>query len=127
MVYGLIGGAVRSLLVVVSLMLAGCGPEPSPEDEHPTPETAEAPRLAPPPAEGDAIGREEVVRLARAHAEPDDAIRALDARRFAFALDDAALTWLGRQGLEPQVLDYLNKRAKVDWEALRGDIPPDRD
>lgn len=118
---------MRSVVIVLALTLLGCeGAQPASEDEHPTPATVAAPPLAPPPAEEGAIDREEALRLARAHDEPDDAIRALDARRFAFALDEPTLAWFGRQGLAPQVLDYLQKRSRIDWEALRGDIPEDR-
>lgn len=84
-----------------------------------------APRLTPPPAKQGALDREAALELARGHADPADAIAALDAHRFAFELDEAAITWFGERGVEPEVLDYLRKRSMVDWESLRGDIDPD--
>lgn len=84
-----------------------------------------APRLDPPPARDGALERDAALRLARRQPDPADAIAELDARRFAFALDDATLAWFGQQGVDPAVLDYLKKRAMIDWESLRGDVDPD--
>lgn len=84
-----------------------------------------APRLAPPPARDGALDAEGALNVTRRHTDPADAIAELDTHRFAFALDEATLTWFGQQGVDPAVLDYLEKRAKVDWEALRGDVDPE--
>jgi hypothetical protein len=99
-----------------------------PEDPGaPPPDGVEvvAPRLAPPPPRDDELDREGALRIALRHTDPADAIVELDSRRFRFALDDPTLAWFGEQGVEPQVLDYLSKRAHVDWESLRGDVDPD--
>lgn len=118
-----------SLASVVVLLAVGCrGAAPDPEDPGaPPPEGVEvvAPRLAPPPPRDGELDRDGALRVARRHPDPADAILELDSRRFGFALDDATLEWFGQQGVEPQVLDYLSKRARVDWESLRGDVDPD--
>jgi hypothetical protein len=118
-------------LAVVALGLCGVGcggPALDPEDPGgPAPDGVEvvAPRLDPPPPRGDALDRPGVLRVAQGHVDPADAIVELDTRRFAFALDDPAIEWFGQQGVDPQVLDYLRKRAAIDWDALRGDVDPD--
>ncbi|MCW8139039.1 MAG: hypothetical protein KIT58_09065 [Planctomycetota bacterium] len=108
------GFLIGSLLVA-----AGCATT----SDHP--EVVVAPRLAPPPARGGALDRDEALAVAQAHPDPADAIAALDTRRFDFALDAEALAWFGQQGLDPAVMDYLEKRARVDWDALRGDVDPE--
>jgi len=55
----------------------------------------------------------------------DAAIVYLDRYPFDFELSEE-LDWLKTQDLAPEVIDYLEKRARVDWEALRGDIDPDQ-
>ncbi len=62
--------------------------------------------------------------MARAH-DSDAAIALLDRHPFTFPLDEAALAWFRAAEVAPPVLDYLSKRARVDWEALRGDVDPD--
>lgn len=118
----------RQLRVLSVILCLGCAaPDRDPEDPGVTPPGVEvvAPGLDPPPARGDALDRRAVLRIAQAHADPADAIAELDSRRFAFALDDASIEWFGREGVDPQLLDYLRKRAAVDWDALRGDVDPD--
>lgn len=105
--------------------LVGCSGAPAADDDHPRDVIVVAPRLAPPPARGAPLDREAALAVARRHLDAADAIAELDARRLGFPLDDPALEWFGEQGLEPAVLDYLRKRAKVDWESLRGDVDPD--
>jgi hypothetical protein len=113
------------LLWVASASPSGCtSGSDRPDDDPRRPEVVVAPRLAPPPARGP-IDQDEAVRIAHAHRDPAEVINELDAHRFAFALDEATLAWFDQQGLDPQVLDYLHKRAKVDWGALRGDVDPD--
>jgi hypothetical protein len=85
-----------------------------------------APRLEPPPAREDRLDRERVLALARAPEGPAQAIEVLDRHAFAFELDAESLRWFGEQGVDPQVHDYLRKRSRVDWEALRGDLDRDR-
>lgn len=123
----------RALPLALLLLAGGCASEPRPEpaiarpieaepDDEPGAEPARPPRLAPPPARGRGLDEAEVVALARRHADPRDAIDALDQRRFGFALDEPALERLSGQQLGEEIMDYLRKRARVDWEALRGDI-----
>lgn len=110
--------------LLLGLVLGGCGAS-EPDPDHPDDVVLVAPRLAPPPARDGALDRDAALAVARRHADPAEAITELDAHRFAFALDAAALAWFGQQGVEPAVMDYLEKRSKVDWEALRGDVDPD--
>ncbi|MCO5169766.1 MAG: hypothetical protein M9894_25800 [Planctomycetes bacterium] len=108
------------------LVALGCAAADHPDPDAPARgELVVAPRLDPPPARRGALEREDVLALARSHADPADAIAALDVRRFGFPLDDDALDWFGQQGVDPAVMDYLVKRARVDWDALRGDVDPD--
>lgn len=116
-------------MLFASGLAAGCGgADLDPDDPGaPPPDgvVVVAPRLDPPPPRGDALDRPGVVRIAQASADPADAIVELDTRRFAFTLDDAAIEWFRGEGVDSQVLDYLRKRAAVDWDALRGDVDPD--
>jgi hypothetical protein len=87
-----------------------------------------APRLEPPPPGPDALSEAQVLEIARQAPDAADAIREIDLRPLAFPLDPEHLDALGREGIDPDVLEYLRRRAKVDWESLRGDIPePDPD
>tara|TARA_R110002072_G_scaffold65971_4_gene163091 strand:+ start:936 stop:1235 length:300 start_codon:yes stop_codon:yes gene_type:complete len=88
------------------------------------PASSRAPALDPPPAAERRLDREEVVREARKRA-PGPAIAYLDRYPFDFELS-SELSWLRTQEMAPEVVDYLEKRARVDWEALRGDIDPDQ-
>ncbi len=123
---------VRGLVAACALPLAACADPapvsapPPPPVEAPAPEPGRpvAPRHAPPPARGPGLTRAEVVAVARAAEDPAAAIYDLDLQRFAFALDAEALAWLEGQALAPEVVDYLRKRSRVDWEALRGDVDP---
>lgn len=100
----------------LAAFLAACG--------TPEPRTVKvAPALAPPPAGAEALSQEEVLDLSRRARDPEDAIKRIDARPLAFPLDEAHLSALGAEGIDPDVLDYLKRRSQVDWEALRGDIP----
>ena len=65
-----------------------------------------------------------MVDIVRRAGDPADAIATLDARPFEFELDGEALEWFGERDLAPPVLDYLEKRSKIDWDALRGDVDP---
>jgi hypothetical protein len=112
-----------ALLILFCLGLAGCGGD---EDlDHPT-VVVVPPALAPPPAYSDrALSREAALAVASEADDPGDAIRTLDAHPLDFQLTPEVLTWFGEQGLDPAVLDYLRKRSKVDWSALRGDVDPE--
>jgi len=100
--------------LLVAALLSGCAT---------TRETGAAPDLAPPPAREGALTREQALELART-LPPERAIRALDERRFGFVLDDGTIGWFEKQGAAEEVVDYLRKRRKVDWEGLRGDVDP---
>ena len=67
------------------------------------------------------LTEDEVLRIARAGSEAS-AIARLDRHPFSFELDDAGLARLSTAGLRPNVLDYLRKRALIDWETLH-DLP----
>lgn len=107
-------------LWIALAVLAGCGST--------EPRTVSvAPPLAPPPADPDALNEEQVLELSRRAVDPEDAIRRIDSRPLSFPLDQAHLSALGAQGLDPDVLEYLERRARIDWAALRGDIPREDD
>lgn len=133
---------LRRSLVALVIALAGCRsgedhPEPvatgrPPDvsaDATPDPdqgEPARAPGLEPPPDRGGpGFSRDQVLSVARGHDDAADAIAVLDQTRFTFRLDAGAVRWFGGQGLDPAVLDYLDKRSRIDWDALRGDVDPD--
>jgi hypothetical protein len=108
---------MRSLALLCLLVaLAGCaGPAP----------TGTAPDLEPPPASSEPpLSRAEVLEVVKGSPDNEQAIRTLDARRFAFALDAATVEWFRDQGVPTEIADYLEKRARVDWDGLRGDIDP---
>lgn len=103
------------------------GPDASPDVTDPDPGPAgRAPGLEPPPDRGGpGFSRDQVLVVARGHEDPADAIAVLDQTRFTFRLDAGAVRWFGAQGLDPAVVDYLDKRSRIDWDALRGDVDPD--
>lgn len=101
------------LVLLIAGGLLGCASGPS----------TRAPALDPPPAAERRLDREAVVAEAKAR-DPDAAIAHLDRYPFEFELSEE-LEWLRAQELAPEVLDYLEKRSRVDWEALRGDIDPE--
>ncbi|MBL4848693.1 MAG: hypothetical protein JKY65_24490 [Planctomycetes bacterium] len=82
------------------------------------------PRLRAAPAAARRLDRDEVLSEA-ASREPDDAIAFLDRYPFDFDLEQE-LEWFRTQEMASEVLDYLSKRARIDWESLRGDVDPDR-
>jgi hypothetical protein len=87
--------------------------------------TGNAPYLEPPPADrSEPLTRDQVLREIERTKNHEDAIQALDDLRFAFVLDAATIEWFRVHDVAPEVLDYLRKRARVDWEGLRGDIDP---
>ncbi len=108
---------MRSILaLLLAASLAGCVTT--------TREVGRAPRLEPPPARGgEPLTREQALELARQD-DVEEAIRRLDDSRFAFVLDAGTIGWFERGGATPEALDYLNKRRRVNWEGLRGDVDP---
>lgn len=89
-----------------------------------TRETGRAPRLDPPPARaGAALDRDRALALAKED-DSESAIQRLDERRFDFVLDASTIGWFERGGATPEVIDYLKKRRRVNWEGLRGDVDP---
>lgn len=106
--------SIQALALVTAALCAACASQP----------TRRAPALDPPPAAERRLDREAVVREAQART-PDKAIAHLDRYPFDFELSEE-LPWLRAQEMAPEVVDYLEKRSRVDWEALRGDIDPDR-
>lgn len=136
------------IALLITLLLAGCRsgedhPEPVVAGRPPPPDVgadatpdvtedqgqggpARAPGLEPPPDRGGpGLSRDQVLVVARGHEDAAEAIAVLDQTRFTFRLDAGAVRWFGGQGLDPAVLDYLDKRSRIDWDALRGDIDPD--
>lgn len=105
-------GSPRALLLAASL-LVGCAAPPR----------GRAPDLDPPPARAERLTRAQVLALGQ-RGEPEEAIEELDRYPFGFDLR-AALPELERAALPPAVLDYLRKRSRVDWEALRGEVDPE--
>lgn len=117
---------MRRPLLLLTLTLCACA-EPGELEPAPGPAPrAVAPPYQPPPAAAEPIDRAELLELARAH-PPDEVIAKVDRHPLAFALDEGALSELEGQGLPAEVLDYLRKRARVDWESLRGEVDPERD
>jgi hypothetical protein len=107
---------------LVCLVVAGCA---GGEDLDAPTVVVVPPDLAPPPAyEDHSLTREEALKIAHGADDPGDSIRELDSRPLDFELTEEALVWFGEQGIEPEVLDYLRKRSKVDWPSLRGDVDP---
>lgn len=104
-------------LAWAGLGLTGCA------EPDPTPAPGVAPRLEPPPPKPGALSEARVLELSSRAQDAADAIRLIDARPLAFPLDQEHLDRLGAAGIDPDVLDYLRRRARVDWESLRGDIP----
>lgn len=103
--------------------LAWCAAFALPACGGPEPAVSVAPPLEPPPPAPGSLTEEQVLELSRSSSEPEEAIRRIDSRPLAFPLDAAHLDALGREGIDPDVLDYLRRRARIDWETLRGDIP----
>lgn len=108
---------MRRPILALVLLLAACASEPRP--------VAVAPPLEPPPAAARALSRDEALAFGR-ETPSDAAIAKLDRYPFAFTLDAEALAWFAAQDLPTPVLDYLDKRSKVRWEELRGDLDPDQ-
>lgn len=103
------------LACCAALALPACG--------GPEPAVSVAPPLEPPPPAPGSLTEEQVLELSRSSSGPEEAIRRIDSRPLAFPLDQEHLDGLGRAGIDPDVLDYLRRRARIDWETLRGDIP----
>lgn len=80
-----------------------------------------------------ALSKEEALRVIVEAGDGEEAIRRLDGKRLAFALDDEGLAWFADHGVPLEVMDYLTKRARVDYDDLRrGEprtepVPPSRE
>jgi hypothetical protein len=72
------------------------------------------------------LTKEGALQTIREAPDPESAISALEARRFAFKLDEPTLAWFAENGVQPEVFDYLAKRSKVDWENLHDSSDADR-
>ena len=119
------GSRVRwLLLLLLTGALCACSVE-EPEPEPGPPVRAVAPPYRPPPASEQEIDRGELLVLARAH-PPDEVIARVDRHPLSFELSERALAELEPE-LPPEVMDYLRKRAQVDWRSLRGEVDPERD
>ncbi|MCA8921340.1 MAG: hypothetical protein KDD82_05995 [Planctomycetes bacterium] len=112
-------------MAILIVLLLGCATG-DPAHDHPDadPEPARAPALEPPPAARRRLSPEDVLAIARAAEDPGAAVRELDRYPFAFELTQERQGWFAQQGIPGEVADYLEKRAEVDWEALRGDVDP---
>ena len=105
--------AMRPACLILALLLVGCAEPRS---------RGSSGMLEPPPARsGTPLSREAALSIAK-QPDPELAIESLDEQRIGFALDAPTLEWFRQQGAPSEVLDYLSKRARVDWEGLRGDI-----
>jgi len=84
-----------------------------------------APDLEPPPARSEpSLTKAQALDLVSGANDADDAVRSLDTHRLGFSLDPATIDWFKDQGAAPEVIDYLKKRSRVDWDGMRGDIDP---
>ena len=113
-----------SLLLLVGALCACAAPE-EPAPEPGPPERSVAPPYRPPPAAEEAIERPELIALAGAH-PPEEVISRVARHPLAFELDERTLRELEAE-LPAEVMDYLRKRARVDWESLRGEVDPEQD
>ncbi|MDF1661423.1 MAG: hypothetical protein P1V97_06605 [Planctomycetota bacterium] len=67
-----------------------------------------------------ALSQDEVVAMAK-EANGRDAIARLDSHPFNFELTDARLAELEANELSENVMDYLEKRAAIDWDQLHAE------
>ena len=108
--------ALAGALALCCAALAGCA-EPD--------ERASAPHLAPPPARAEApLTKSDALEIIAHARDADHAVKSLDLHRLAFSLDGTTIDWFKENGAAPEVIDYLKKRARIDWDGLRGDIDP---
>ncbi len=69
-----------------------------------------------------ALSKEQVLTLANAK-DPQDAIAEIDRHPLAFPLTNENVAWFEDRVVPPELVDYLRKRAAVDWEALNRPAP----
>jgi len=117
---------VRWSLIPLTLLLIACAAPGEPEPAPGPPPAAVAPAYNPPPAATEALDPAQLLELAES-LPPDEVISKVDRHPLAFELDEAALAELRAEGLPTEVLDYLRKRSRIDWGALRGEVDPERD
>lgn len=65
----------------------------------------------------DALTKDQVLALA-SNRDPQDAIAEIDRHPLAFALTKENLGWFEDRVAPPELVDYLKKRAAIDWDAL---------
>ena len=116
---------MRWPLISLTLLVIACAEPGDPEPAPGPPPAAVAPPYAPPPAAEQALTQEGLLELAAAHPS-DEVIAKVDRHPLAFELDEPTLAELQAKGLPGEVLDYLRKRSRVDWDALRGEVDPER-
>jgi hypothetical protein len=127
---------VRHLVLpLVAVLVAGCAStqrvdpvpdsawraaEGSPRTSYPT--TSSAPITTPrrDPARSSSsltLTKEQVLAIATSQ-DPAEAIAEVDRHPFAFKLTNENLGWFEDRLAPPEFLDYLKKRAAVDWDRL---------
>lgn len=125
------------VLPLLAVLLAGCESTPrvdpvpdsawraaegSPRTSYPT--TASAPFASPPrrdparpQASSLALTKEQVLAIATSQ-DPQEAIAEVDRHPLGFKLTNESLGWFEDRLAPPEFLDYLQKRAAVDWDKL---------
>jgi hypothetical protein len=94
----------RVALFAVCALLAGCASSPS---LYAVPSPESVARFRP-------LSRIDVLTVVHHARSSEDAIQSLEARRFAFALDDKSLYWFREWRVDPDVLVYLEQRAAYE-------------
>lgn len=96
----------------------------APRDQWPA--TAQSYERLKPALAGGLLTKEGALQTVREASDPESAIATLEARRFAFRLDEPTLAWFADNGVPQEVFDYLAKRSKVDWDSLHDSSDADR-
>jgi len=73
------------------------------------------------PARPEPLTKESVLRIATTARDAQEAIYVIDQHPFAFPLDDKAIQWFEDRAAPPELIDYLRKRAQVNWDQLRAE------
>jgi hypothetical protein len=122
---------VLPVVLVTGCALSGCSSSPrvatvsdeawraaadSPRTPEPTPPPPEKPSVR---SAGQPLTRDEVLEVATIH-DAQDAIDEIDRHPLSFPLDEENLAWFESRFAPPELVDYLRKRAEVDWTELHG-------